>query len=180
MHHTWARIERWLRTNAPDVFASLLAPATDDEIGAAERELGVSFPVDLGSSLRRHAGQGDGPGLVDGWRLYDVHEIAAEWRTSRSDPDAESFDECVTPAAGIRDVYWSARWVPVAGLGSSDLVCVDLDPAPGGQLGQVIMRWKSGDRAILATSVGAWLAALADDLEAGRYRVDRNGALEKQ
>ena len=51
MNDTWSRIERWLQTNAPEVFATLVAPSTDDQLDAAEQQMGVSFSVDLRGSL---------------------------------------------------------------------------------------------------------------------------------
>ena len=102
-------------------------------------------------------------------------EIVGEWHTCEDDSRGLP---TVTPRPGVRDVAWSARWVPVASLGSSDVVCVDLDPAEGGAAGQVIVRWKSGAREILAAGFGEWLGRLADDLEAGRYAVDAEGFLD--
>jgi cell wall assembly regulator SMI1 len=181
MNDTWIRLERWLEKHDPILLDTLNGPATAAALDQAARHLGVQLPEDLRASLLRHEGQSDTPGLMD-WRLFCLDEVVGEWNTYQEDsvgPYAAAMAASVTPHRGIRDVYWSPRWVPVAGLGSSDVVCVDLDPAPGGVAGQVIMRWKSGDREVLAPSFGAWLAGLAGDMEAGRCMVDEEGFLER-
>jgi cell wall assembly regulator SMI1 len=40
---TWRRIETWLEASAPDVASGLGPGATDEQIVAAERTLGVTF-----------------------------------------------------------------------------------------------------------------------------------------
>jgi hypothetical protein len=61
----------------------------------------------------------------------------------------------------------------VACTTDSGIALVDLDPAPAGKLGQVILFFHDdGKRLCVADSVGAWLAAIAADLEAGSYEYD--------
>ncbi|MET8975881.1 SMI1/KNR4 family protein [Streptomyces sp. NPDC004539] len=77
----WDRIDGWLRTHAPLTFATLAGPADEEEIRAAERELGVTFPPDLVASLRRHDGSRRGPAAFrfrTHDRLLGVREIVRE------------------------------------------------------------------------------------------------------
>ena len=175
MDETWNRIEAWLEQHAPGVRELLGKPASESSIAKVEQAMSVRWPEDLRASLRRHNGQLDAGGLVGGWQLYGLDEMLGEWRTYEGDRGQHDLDSFVEPHPAIRSVYWDARWVPVAGLGSSDVVCVDLAPAEGGRVGQVIMRWKDGERGVLAPSFGAWLSTFADDLVAGRYKVGEAG-----
>ncbi len=53
---------------------------------------------------------------------------------------------------------------------SGNHALIDLDPAPGGAVGQVVgFDHEAGPTGVLAPSFAAWLAALAAGLEAGYY-----------
>jgi cell wall assembly regulator SMI1 len=183
MRHVWRQIDAWLETYSPEVHASLSAPGDEAHIDEIQQKMGLVFPADLRASWLCHDGASGPGGFVDGWGLFSVDETFAEWCTyesDRADPALfASLSDHVRASAGVRSMYWNARWVPVAGLGSSDVVCVDLDPAPGGISGQVIVRWKSGDIETIASSFEHWLLRFATDLAAGRYVVEADGGLEK-
>jgi cell wall assembly regulator SMI1 len=59
MDEIWDRIEAWLAQHAPAVLAGLNGPATEQELDATERALGVTLPEDVRASYRRHNGQPD-------------------------------------------------------------------------------------------------------------------------
>lgn len=42
------------------------------------------------------------------------------------------------PDGPVNKDWWNRRWVPVTSNGGGDHLCVDLDPAPGGTVGQMI------------------------------------------
>jgi hypothetical protein len=52
----WARIEAWLAKKPPSDAAALGRPASNAQIDALQRRMGVAFPGDLVASLRRHNG----------------------------------------------------------------------------------------------------------------------------
>ena len=69
----------------------------------------------------------------------------------------------------IQPHNWNLRWLPVTG-GSGNHYCVDLDPAPGGTIGQIIwFEHDAGPIRVVASGFTAWLEQYASDLEAGRY-----------
>ena len=54
--------------------------------------------------------------------------------------------------------------------GGGDHHCLDLAPAPGGDVGQIIRMWHDDvARCVEARSFRAWLEAYADELEHGHY-----------
>jgi len=56
-----------------------------------------------------------------------------------------------------------APWWPLAEDGGGNHLMVDLDPPPGGTVGQVLVAGPDEDeRRVLAPGVGAYLAALLD------------------
>ncbi len=186
----WSAIEKWLRSHAPDVFASLRAGAANEDLDRLQRELAVELPADLQASLRRHDGQEeDAPngifplsgvlGPEPAFRLMSVAEIAREWRRMRELLDGGEFSRPGAPDRGVAGTWWHAGWVPVADNGGGDLFCVDLAPAPGGSPSQVLLfAHDSPERRRAAESFGAWLGALAEGLLSGRYEyTDEDGVV---
>ena len=82
--------------------------------------------------------------------------------------DGGDFDDLeATADEGIKEVWWNTKWLPIASNGLGDLICFDLAPAKGGNKGQVItFRHDQGRRERLAWSLGEWLAATADEIQA--------------
>jgi cell wall assembly regulator SMI1 len=57
----------------------------------------------------------------------------------------------------VRDDWWNPRWIPFTHDGGGNHLCLDLDPAEGGAVGQVISMWHdSGERAVQGHSFGEW------------------------
>ncbi|QDV37574.1 SMI1/KNR4 family protein [Tautonia plasticadhaerens] len=172
MEHVWDRIETWLRANAPECLASLRPGATDEQIAEAEAYLEVSFPEDVRASYRIHDGQeSDGPGLLDAEEFLSLGRIRSEWAVWKGLPDGGDFDGIRSDLdEGVRDDWWNPRWIPLTYNGSGDHRCLDLDPAPGREAGQVIEMWHDEpSRPRVAGSFRSWLEGFTNDLEAGRY-----------
>ena len=47
MKQRWDQIVKWMRSRAPHLLEHLAPPASEAEIRATERALGVRFPADL-------------------------------------------------------------------------------------------------------------------------------------
>jgi cell wall assembly regulator SMI1 len=75
------------------------------------------------------------------------------------------------PVGPIKKVWANPQWIPMTNGGGAAITCVDLDPAEGGVVGQVIdYHHETGPIRVQATSFRAFLARHADDLEAGKCR----------
>ena len=95
----------------------------------------------------------------------------------------------IPSVAGVRADFWNPRWVPLLGNALDEsavrtVVFADFDPAPGGQMGQLVLKtirysqaqgYHGADRRVLAPSVAAWLAGLAADIDAGRLVAGESG-----
>ena len=177
IEHAWQRIESWLRENDPDTLAALRPAATPAEIAATEAHLGVTLPDDLRASYLIHDGQQgltdsmDLPGLIEGWELLSLAGVRDEWTIWKDLRDDGTFEGSASaPVGPIRPEWWNARWIPLTRDGGGNSHCLDLDPAPGGGVGQIITMWHDDDtREIVAPSFGAWLTQFADELDAGEY-----------
>jgi hypothetical protein len=58
---SWRRIEKWLSGHCPEVLASLLPGASDEEIAAFEEAIGRELPEDVRESCRIRDGLGPIP-----------------------------------------------------------------------------------------------------------------------
>ncbi|MFE0089817.1 SMI1/KNR4 family protein [Streptomyces sp. NPDC058991] len=160
---SWTRIDAWLREHAPRTFATLRPPAGDDEIAAAQEELGVTFPPDLVASLLRHNGALEGPEAFrfsTGDRLLGVSGILGDTGFMRG------IDQGLD---GETEGYWLHDYVK---FGSYDVTSDGLltDCRTGRDSFGAIGRFfdETGTSFGEADSLGECLAELAGKLERGQ------------
>ncbi|KAG0578553.1 hypothetical protein KC19_4G032500 [Ceratodon purpureus] len=169
----WERIEAHLRSHpALDESSKpfLNSGATEEEIVAAEAAVGVRFPEDFRASLERHNGQAREEVLLGMGALLSTREIVEQWGVWNELLEGGSFEEdfCSKPEPGVKANWWNSRWIPVTHDGGGDHDCIDMDPAEGGTVGQIIEMWHDDDiRPLRAPSFLSWLTAAASGLEDG-------------
>jgi cell wall assembly regulator SMI1 len=78
--------------------------------------------------------------------------------------DAGEFEgQTVEADEGIKLDWWNHCWFLFTHNRAGERLCLDFDPAPGGQLGQVIGFWHADtDRQVVTVSFESWLASIAD------------------
>jgi cell wall assembly regulator SMI1 len=152
--------------------------ASAAEISAAEEQLGCVFPDSVREWFAIHNGS-ESCALFEYWDLYSLAEVFAAWKALKDLFDEGAFDEFHSDPSGLtRMEWWHPAWIPLTGEPRGDHLCLDLAPAEGGCVGQVIS-WVHDDscREVIASTFQAWFEQLADGLEAGAYKVDREGVL---
>jgi cell wall assembly regulator SMI1 len=170
MQNTWKVIDEWLERNAPRVQNDLLPGASKAEINTTETQIELLLPEDFKTSVLIHNGQDGRFRLVEPWELIPIDGIASEterMNTIFNNPD----DPEIETRGAVKPILWSRSWIPFAADGAGNLLCLDLDPAEGGETGQVIL-WASDPPCVevIAPSYRAWLKKFAFDLEAGKYK----------
>ncbi|OXJ08315.1 SMI1/KNR4 family protein [Burkholderia sp. AU6039] len=164
VRESWQRIEGWIAADPARLPGGLNGPAPEHAIAALHAALGTTLPDDLLESLRLHDGQAD-PDTVfaEGDAMLSAHEIGAQWSIWNKLVSGGDFDDMTSdPAAGIRDDWYNLKWIPFTHDGSGNHLCVDLDPAEGGTVGQVIRVWHDDEqRERIASSFAEWLARVA-------------------
>jgi cell wall assembly regulator SMI1 len=189
MDDLWRRLEAHLAQHAPGLLPTLNPPAAAAALRRAEAKLGVPLPVDLAASLRVHDGQVEGVPLVPaeyGGRRQRRRQIAT-WaelapldhivRSTLQEREfmhdgamADDAAEYEFDGPVRRDGDWS--WIVFADPGSGDRLGLDLRPAEGGQVGQVLsIVHDPSCLFVLAPSYRAWFEALVERYESGRYTI---------
>lgn len=172
---SWQLIKKWLRENAAD-WKALNKGATARKIEHAEEKLGLRLPEELRESYALHDGAGQiFPNAMDiSFYLLPLSELTEDWKCQKQLLEGGDFDHSrARSARGIRKLWWHTSWIPFASNGGGDLFCIDLVPASGGVMGQVISHnHETGEHQLLAPSLRSWLHELAYDLRDGKYSFD--------
>lgn len=172
---TWHRIERQLAERFPQFELRLGGPATAAEVAACETALGFRLPAAFAASCLVHRRVAFG-GWVQG---MDSHDDLLELPLNR-DWHVELNDYWTSdrPDTEIRQDRGGRRgWVPLLGDAGSAVNALDLEPAAAGTYGQIINLDHGCPNGAPAPG---WLSVLhrfAEDLEQGRYELDRDGNL---
>ncbi len=178
----WRQIETWLSIHAPHAWHMLRPGASQWEIQEAEVALGITFPEHFKASCRIHDG-GYIIDLVTEMSIFSLKDIVAEWQMFQELEEVGTWSDAGIPyyftehvtrsgwqTGPIQPVWWHQRWIPFGRDRAGNHCCLDLIPALGGSVGQVIDRdHEAGPSCVLAASFLEVLSTFASDLEAGTY-----------
>jgi cell wall assembly regulator SMI1 len=177
LNHWWQRYVAKATELHPPFPTYLDRGATEEEVAAAEREVGCDFPEDLRHLLRRHNGSLEYQALP-GWELFSTARIASEWKTWEDLYRMEFKPGKVKcePEGPIKgDEWWRLRWIPFTGDGGGNHLCVDMDPPFSGVKGQVITMWHDvRRREHISKSLTDFVEMIALDIEQGRLVWDED------
>jgi cell wall assembly regulator SMI1 len=186
MKELWERLERWLMDNYPELHDSLNDGATEDMIFDAEEKIGIRFPNDFVESIKIHNGQKYDfyPGLIGGHQLLCLNDIVAEWQMWTNELDKGAFidwDELNFNSNKVKtDQWWRTKWIPIAWR-RHDNYCLDLDPSPDGNQGQVIeFLHEYENRQLIGASFKECFKEMVENLENGTFFLEEeeDGNLE--
>lgn len=191
--------DAWLDRHASNGSAAaffLNAPATEAAIDAAEARIGLPFPADLRKLWRRADGQRDIFGIPDPtpgrilcplFGQYSFLSVQGALNVYQGwldiwDGGGPDFDEAFNGEAHIQRrgndpvhrEYWRPGWLPFSD-DNGNACAVDLSPAPGGTVGQVIVIGSDEDlRRVLAPSIAAFLTDAVARLPVFRRSIGRD------
>jgi cell wall assembly regulator SMI1 len=131
----------------------LLPPAELNAVDDLEKNLHVILPADYKRSLSIHEGTEYWVWLWDAVSLGDLNYVFTSWRDNIKESSHPSQRNTkLIPHGQVRDCMFDALWIPVA-ANNGIPICLDLNPAPGGKLGQVIyVDWEDGTVKVIASS----------------------------
>ncbi|GAB1779210.1 hypothetical protein PMEGAS67_46870 [Priestia megaterium] len=176
MKQLWNEFEQWLELNYlqdEDIFN---AAATKIEIAQAENIMGLKFPESFKDILLMHNGQkSEGLGVIGNYDLLSLDEIVHSWRVMKELFDGGEFEdfEEVEPVGPVKgEFWWNPLWIPIVVNTTGDYICIDLDPAEGGKVGQIITFWHDWEeREVVSDSLEKWFQQIVTHLKNGTYKL---------
>ena len=172
MKEVWGKFEGWLKTNFEAAFTDLNSPATEDQIQQLESAISTKLPDDFVQFLKIHNGQvGKSGWIINGSELLSTERIIDEWGVWNDILKSGDFDGMTDERSnGIKEDWWNAKWIPFTYDGGGNHLCIDLDPAAEGSVGQIITMWHDDpEREVKAKTFREWFEQYVDDLIAGKY-----------
>jgi cell wall assembly regulator SMI1 len=162
---SWARITAWLGAQVPAMAAGFAPPATDDEVDAASREVGVAFPPDLRAWFGLVGGnEGQFGSLVPAY--FDPLSVAASLADRKIWLEVGE-DEEVGDVAGTEEFAWHPSWVPIAQDAGGTTLFVDLREGDAHGCVMEYDKVEACDGTVRWPSVAALLVEIADALDSG-------------
>ncbi len=173
MRAIWARMDKWLRLNAPKVLDNLQPGATEEEIQRTENFFCIKFPKDVKESYLIHNGQVDEQSysLFPHLEFLSLEAMITVWQSwyEMSNEGFKYSPEDIEE--GVWKGWWHPKWIPLTYESNGACKCLDLAPEPGGEVGQIIIvEWQEPIRSIIFPNFRTWLTGFATELEHGEYR----------
>ena len=143
MKEIWSQIHEQLVKNNVSKLIKLNEGASDEQILAVEKLVGLPLPEDFKSFYKIHNGQKGGYGLFFGLEFLSLKAIAKEWKewsNLQDMNDDKDFmeDFASEPEGFIKLLYANPKWIPFTHDQSGNHIGLDFDPDSKGQSGQVI------------------------------------------
>ena len=178
VNKAWDRIEAWYKTTFPDWTPN--AGASEADIAALEKDMGITFPEELRVSLKRHNGIEDGKWPRGG--LLNLAEIREEWNTwtdmARND---ELDDDGVETDGTFQQKWWCESWIPIDQDGGGNFHMIDLLPGTKGRKGQVLYFYhETGPEKSKYPDYIGYLETVADGFEKGKYTIEESGIYDNE
>lgn len=176
-------LHNWLKNNVPHLENAFQNDSSIEELNKLEEKLQVQLPEDFKLFYTFHNGQNENaPYITPFGELLSLEGIAFQWELWKSLVYDNVFkDNSSEPDEGIKNDWYNLKWIPFTYDGSGNHLSIDLDPAEGGNVGQVITMWHdSPEREWIAGSFTEWLALFVHQLQDGYFRYDAEmGNLER-
>ena len=137
----------------------LPAGASEAAIVAAEQELGATFPAEVRAWFAAHDGAGE-QFIADNRELLSLQRVVSEWKIWKGLLDEGTFEDNDhgSPGPGVQQVWWIPEWIPLSYDGAGNHDVLDLAPASGGKVGQILSFWHDDDvREVIAPNMLDWL-----------------------
>jgi cell wall assembly regulator SMI1 len=173
----WRRYTAAATKAHPNFMSYLNKGATADDIAALEAAVGTQVSPDLRHLLSLHNGCLEAF-VLPGWELFSAQRIVDEWKIweelyrTQFKPEGET---CLPSGPICSDEWWRLKWIPFCGDGGGNHLCIDMEPARGGTIGQVITMWHDEPtRALIAPSLTAFIEQIAADFEQGKLVWDED------
>ena len=177
----WDRFETTLSKKAPALLATLLLPATLDELHDAEEELDLIFPDELRYAYLRHNGSIRHARpcffLPECSNIHSLAEVKEYWGSSREFALINWVDECDSSPDSefnqgkVRADVWNTARIPIGHSSGATHIFMDLLPGTIGTVGQLVkdsdFMGEFTDASVFVSGLNEYLTLFTDRLEQG-------------
>jgi cell wall assembly regulator SMI1 len=177
MNSIWKEFEDWLDKNCPHFNKELNVGVVQHEVDLLESKIGTPLPSDFIDFYKIHNGQNSAEGLINGEILLPFDRILYVWKKFSDLLELGEFNDddgnLMTVShldKGIKNNWWNPKWIPITSDGCGKHVCIDMDPAGEGSVGQIITIWNDIDaRKLISRSFKDWINSYVNDVKDERY-----------
>jgi cell wall assembly regulator SMI1 len=168
---SWKSLESALAAVDPEHCHAFAPGASAEALAVLEIAIGRRLPDAFRRAWSIHDGMRQR--VFTMLEFLSTRQIAGEWHQLR-DYDGMGDDLDAEVEGPVKQMWTNVCWIPFVLIGGETRhFCLDLDPAPGGEVGQVIHATPKWDeRRVVAPSVDAFLELIAHALREGRYEID--------
>ncbi len=189
INESWTKIIAWLQANLPEALNNLRSPATNMQIEEVEKSIGIKFPDALRALYLLHDGETNNwpPSVFDEGHWFMPLSKVVSHRNNMSEfveaTPTDSFanwksaieDNIISVKGPVKPYIYSSFWIPFTTLNGDVHRYIDFDPAPTGQIGQVIEHCPEAcTHKVLANSFEEYISSYAEQLKSGRFVVIDN------
>ncbi|MDJ0916827.1 MAG: SMI1/KNR4 family protein [Woeseiaceae bacterium] len=186
LQDTWQDLLTWFGEHQPEAIEGLRPPASDADLDAFSAAIGLDLP-DAHRALYQISDGSDVdiPSVFDeGHWFFPLDEALNHFNTIKGFADEKPLDDFVRWREAIEDSVisvvgpvkphpFSVQWIPLSSSNGDVHRYIDLDPAPGGAVGQVIEVYPEAcSHRVLASSLPEFLDDFVSRLKADRFFVE--------
>ena len=176
-----------LRTIYPFGVDILNPAATVEEINYLEKQIGCLLPQDVKDLYLTHDGQDSSkPGYIFGFPVLSLKDVYLCWKSwndlveSEDEEGMNSLSEYCESGNDdkVKKLYANPLWIPLTNDWAGNHIGIDLDPGPGGTVGQVINFGRDEDiKFVLADSLKDFIKFINDQIDKRNYIVKEEDGL---
>lgn len=167
MNNAWSIYKKELFVRMPSLKETLNKGISENDIRAAEEEIGISFSTELKELYLTNNGDNHEAlcGVILGFQFLSLSEILSEWRRWKDLADDADLNDpnlfTSTPAGCIKRRYADTKWLPICTDNGGNYIGIDFDPDVNGCSGQIINFGRDeNNKTVLSESLNAFFERL--------------------